>query len=145
MERPNLGEKRLGDDLGSIQDQALAARVLSVAEKSKLRRDAGLLGALVGGIVLKDPTLYPRIKTLFAASKDVNLRNAVVTSLLPSNPDNDEVLNWTRAVMKDPSDKRLARNAMIGFAKMRTQKTARCDAYLENIENADTDHAGDAV
>jgi hypothetical protein len=119
--------------------------VLTVAEKCKLPRDLYPLGTIVGNIVLEDPALYPRIKALFTSSKDPNLRNAIITDLLPTNPDNEEVFSWTRAVMKDTSDKNVSRTAMNAFVKMTTEKTTRCEAFFENIENPDVDHAGDAV
>jgi hypothetical protein len=131
-----LGEKRLGDDLGLLKDQKLAARVLTVAEKNKLPRDY-LLGVIIGNIVLEDPTLFPRIKKLYAANKDINFRPAVVTDLLPSNPDNQEVFDWTHEIMKDTADKRNAGTAATAMWKMKTDKPARCDAFMEHVEGTE--------
>jgi hypothetical protein len=138
-----LGEKRLGDDLGLLTDQKLAARVLTVAEKTKQRRDY-LLGVIIGNIVLEDATLWPRIKTLFEASKDSILRQAIVTDLLPSNPNNQEIFDWTRALMKDTSDS-LSRTALMAVVKMKTEKPAKCETLLEHIESPDADFAGSVV
>lgn len=141
-----LGLKRLATDLGVLADKALAARVVAAAEKAKGPREGDPFGTLIGHTKVEDPELYPRIKALVASpNAPVNLRPAIVSNLLPTNPDSVEAFSITRDAVKDPSDSNMARTAMGAFGKLTTDKPERCDVFLENIENPAPDHAGDAA
>jgi hypothetical protein len=140
-----VGAKRMSDDLGWLTDAGLSARVLTITEKSKLPRELALLGSIVGKIQLKDPAFLPRIKALFAGTKDVNFRPGIMNYLLPSNAENEEVFNWTRAALKDTSDMNVARAALMANVRMKTDKPTRCEALVENIESTDADFAGTVV
>lgn len=127
-----LAEKRLASDLDwNFKDNKLAARVLTVAEKNKELREYDPLGAIVGSTVLEDATLFPRIKALLAVQGlNINMRNAIISRLFPSNPENADVLALTREAAKSvatPDDKN-ARTALGALSRLDIDKPARCEA-----------------
>lgn len=145
-----LGEQRLSDDLadGELTDKALVARVVTVAEKSKVQRDADPLGGIIGNSKVTDPELWPRVKALVMAPEThVNMRLPMIKWLLPNNPDSEELFTLTRELTKNTTFERAAGTAMEAFLYLK-DKPARCDVWLENLENPPggaADHAGDAM
>ena len=149
-----LGEKRLDDCLGPppdvLSDKALIARVLAVAEKTKAQRDIGHLGVIIGDSKVGDPELFPRVKALIEAPETAQtIGTTILLRLVRSDPDNEEIWNFTRDTAKNTAlSKNTQQTALEAFLKIMADKPARCDVFLDNIENPpgeDVGHAGDAV
>ena len=143
----HLGVNRLfGWNGGAFADKAMAARIVTVAEKSTAKLEAYYLGGLVGHIKVKETELFPRIKAIVtSAEKDATMRGAIVSNLLPSNPESDEVFALTKDVMKD-TDRQFAGSTMNAFFMGgNSKKDQTCTVFAENLDNADENMAGAAA
>lgn len=143
-----LGEKHLAEDLGELTDKALVTRVLAVAEKSKLQRDWEPLGTIVGNSKIADPELFPRVKAIVLAPEThPNMRLPIIKWLVSVNPESEEVFNLTRDLTKNTTFERAAGTALEAFIYLK-DKPAKCDVFLDNLENPPedkVDHAADAL
>lgn len=139
--------KRFFDWGTPFTDNALAARLVTVAEKSKAQNEMYPLGNVLGHVVLTDTALLPRIKALITSTTVSGvMRSAIVMYLMKNNPENEDVFNLTRDAVKD-TDNQVKGNAIGALSMSGTSKMddARCDVFQEHLDDADDGTAGNCA
>lgn len=131
---------------GAFADKAMAERMLVVAETTKEPLDMYYIGTLVGHIKVKETGLFERIKAIVTgADKDLTLRGAIMSNLLPSNQDSEEVFELATATTKE-KDVVFARSALNSFTFAGDSKKDQiCDLYVDILGGENEDLAASAA
>lgn len=125
-------------------DKALAAAVVVAAEKETSKLAGYALGATVGRVLVRETGTFDRVTAMVTKHDVPDVRRGIVSSLLPSNQDDEPVFGLVRDTVKDP-DKAVAEAALQSFWTGGTRRgDATCRVFADNIESPNDAIAGEA-